>query len=104
MCLQRHIVKDLNDETHKQTGKGEGTLFIAPDLCKRCYMDSQLRCTHPSPSYNSNGCRDVKQAMQGQEYAMERLRRQILFRDKESRHPGALERLVRRLGCLDLLD
>lgn len=48
MCLQRHIVK-FSDETHKQTGKGIEALFIAPDLCQRCYMDSQAKMHPPLP-------------------------------------------------------
>ena len=46
MCLQRHIV-EFSDETRKQTGRGMGALFIAPDLRQRCYMDSQVKM-HPS--------------------------------------------------------
>lgn len=46
MCLQRHIV-EFSDETRKQTGRGMGALFIAPDLRQRCYMDSQAKM-HPS--------------------------------------------------------
>lgn len=43
--------------------------------------------------------------MEGQEYVMERLQTPDFVQRQESRHPEAgLERLVGRLGCLDLLD